>query len=499
MLQQAIVPSERETCGVESLLHSLGLFSQVANAPPMDIHALARFEKRELAFDWTHMGNSEIRIGELVDVLQGHETLSPPRTGHMGNWSNIIHGRAGSHDYNNLTCGPHRIGHALIFDLNQTESDTPGLGDWSYLPGSKVDRCERKILALSTWDGTNFRRRDRSAPLFVPFALAEIDGALLPLCDLHRRAWGQSAQFPLRVLSSILLLHEGTIRRIVAVLLDDICHQDKPEALLRRVFDRCVSLDGRIERAPLEPVGRGFRMGRNRYASADELVDHVLLPIKIAASPDLLLSEAGELPEQMPMMADPLIMLLEAVLNTHYPDVEEPPRQATRPCNPHLHWGGPAMAGYQPQIRGYFSEHARHLRKLFRPIMRELPEIDPVFFILLPAGVFNLCPHESSPSDVALVNDLLVAVCNQTEGLLGRPAEMSRCIEDVVQQWHQKATSELSSYLLGRFSPIRGTVNSLPEPIEGGLALLASLRNLTLQQASMTMGAIRRLSWPMPC
>ena len=108
-------------------------------------------------------------------------------------------------------------------------------------------------------------------------------------------------------------------------------------------------------------------------------------------------------------MAPTLLTLLEAVLNTHYPDVGVPPPGPPRACNPHLHWGGPKMGGYQPQLRGYFAEHARHLRKLFRPVIEDLPEVEPVFFVLLPAAVFNLCPHEALSRDIVMMDRLMTA------------------------------------------------------------------------------------------
>lgn len=495
MFQQDLSGAASIADDVEPLLRSLGMFDQVANASPLDGRTMLRFQKRELAFDWTHMGNSEISVGRLIAVLQGHASLSPPRTGHLGNWHNIVHGRAGSYDYNHITCGRLGIGHALLFDLNQTESETPGKGDWAYMPGSLLRHTKRQILSLRTWDGQAFRLRSRESPLFTPFTLTDVDGQQLPLTAFHRRNCGLLPDFQFRYLSSTFMALQGTICRVLTVLLEDIVRQEKPEPMLRRLFDRVVSLDGRVERAPLALAPGGFRMGERYYAGVGELIEHALLPIRVAASPDEFPSWVRDLPDQMPLIAAPLLILLEAVLNTHYPGIEEPPAYATSPCNPHLHWGGPAMAGYQPQIRGYFYDHTRHLRKLFRTVVRELGDIDPVFYILLPAAVFNLCPHGSSPQDLALVNDLLEKIYSTTRNLTGRPAEMNRSIEATVQQWHTSTKDLLSSYIAMRFSPQQGRINSLPTSAEGELILLPGFTRLTIQQASMTMGAIKRLQW----
>lgn len=495
MRQQPVSKLPSEADSVEPLLQSLGLFEQVANTPPLDWRKMLRFQERQLAFDWAHMGNAEITLGQLIATLQGEVFLSPPRTGHLGNWSNIVKGRACTHDYNNLTCGRHRIGHALIFDFNQTESDTPGLGDWSYLPGSLVDRCERRPLELLTWDGRTFRRRGRSAPRFTPFTLTSFDGHLVPLVSLHRNACRRLEHFEFRFLSQTLLRQEGLIRRVLEVLLTYARSQEKPEAVLRRLFDRRVNLDGCVERVSMKLLGRGFRMADTCYAGLEDFIDHALLPLQAAASPDDFPAQVKDLPSHMPMMAPTLLTLLEAVLNTHYPDIDGPPPGSPRPCNPHLHWGGPAMGGYQPQLRGYFAEHARHLRKLFRPVIDEILEVEPVFFVLLPAAIFNLCPHEALSRDVVLMDRLMTAVSRKAGPLLGRPAEMCRCIEQTVSDWQIGARNELSPYIVNRIAPRPGVVCSLPHPIEGELALLPSFLRLTLQQASMTMGALKRVRW----
>lgn len=495
MQQQPVSTLPSEADSPEPLLQSLGLFDQVANTPPLDWRKMLRFEERQLAFDWAHMGNSEITLAQLVATLQGEAFLSPPRTGHLGNWSNIVHGRACTHDYNNLTCGRHGIGHALIFDINQTESDRPGVGDWSYLPGSLVERGERRPLDLATWDGQSFRRRNRSVPRFTPFTLASLDGGLVPLVSLHRDACRQLPGFEFRFLSPALLRQEGLFRRVLEVLLIHARSREKPEALLRRLFDRRVWLDGRVERVSLELSGRGLRMADRSYAGIDDFIDQALLPLQVAASPDDLPARVKELPACMPMMAPTLLTLLEAVLNTHYPDVGAPPPGPPRACNPHLHWGGPKMGGHQPQLRGYFAEHARHLRKMFRPVIEDLPEVEPVFFVLLPAAIFNLCPHEALARDVVLMDRLMTAVSRKAGPLLGRPAEMCLSIEQTVGDWQTGARNELSPYIVNRFAPRPGFVCSLPHPIEGELALLPSFLRLTVQQASMTMGAIKRLRW----
>ncbi len=482
----------------EALLRSLGLFDQVANKPKLDERSLNRFAARELSFDWVHMGQSELTLRDLLQTLRLHEALLPPRTGHIGNWSNIVHGRAGARDYNSLTTCSGGIGYPLLFDFNQTEGGAPGQGDWSYMPGSIVERSERQKLPLFTWDGSAFARRDRSDPLFTPFVMTEHEGEVMPLTRLHRLRCESLLQVDFRFQSDLLLQHREQVERILHVLLNAARRDENPDALLRRLFDRIACRDGRVARTHLVRRGSGFQMGEVRYDSAKQLIEHSRFPIVAAGRPQAFGESIQDYPDQMPLMSAPLFVLLLAVLNSHFPNVEEPPPQLTRPCNPHLHWGGLPMAGYPPRDRGYFFESTRHLRKLFRPVIEEVPEISPVFLVLLPAGVFNLCPHETFPRDIQLMADLLSAVRRESDALLGKPADMSRRIEATVEAWQARVADDLSPYLIGRFAPRPGVILSLPEPVTGGLLLLPEFLDLTIQQASMTMGALSRAVWQTP-
>ena len=152
------------------------------------------------------------------------------------------------------------------------------------------------------------------------------------------------------------------------------------------------------------------------------------------------------------------------------------------------------MAGYQPTIRGYFNEYPRHLRKLFDPLLREIDEIDPTLFVLLPAGIFNLCPHESLPRDIALMDELMTVVKRDAGGLIGRPAEMNRQIVKTVDDWLASCRHALSEYMMGRFAPRPGIISSMPGASDGRFVLLDSFNALTVQQASMTMGALVALT-----
>ncbi len=237
-------------------------------------------------------------------------------------------------------------------------------------------------------------------------------------------------------------------------------------------------------------------MNSVHYSGVEEVIDHAWLPISMAAQPERLLEQIGDLPAQMPLLANSLVQLLKSVLYSHYPTIGEVPRELSRPCNPHLHWGGIPMAGYPPRARGYFSSLTKYLRKLFRPVIRELPEVAPVFNVLLPAAVFNLCPQRSLPGDVDCLARLMSRVRDETTTLIGRPEIMRQRIEQIVEDWRPKAEKTLSDYMIDHFAPRPGVASSLPEPVEGEPVMLESFCDLTVQQASMLMGALSAAQWP---
>lgn len=492
-MSQRVAAEQNKQGSIEPLLHALGLFDQAANN--LTEQSIERFSKRELAFDWIHMGNSRIQVGQLIEALRGTLNLLPPRTGHIGNWENMVQGCAGPRDYNNITCGEQGIGYPLLYDFNQTETDVPGVGDWSYLPGSIVKGGQRQPLELFTWDVRNFKRRERDEPLFTPFTVASIEGQLIPLCKLHRDRCGSLGNFDFHFLSTVLARKQHLARKVLRAFLEHARRMNTSEHFLKLIFDRSVGTDGKIARDVLEISGHGFKMGSRLYASIDDIIEHAMIPIIAAASPEGFIDSVSELPSQMPFPSIAIFHLLMAILHTHYPDISNVPPSMTRPCNPHVHWGGIPMAGSPPKTRGFFRGKSGDLRKLFPLVISEFREIDPVLYILLPAGIFNLCPHGAYPADVELSQELFDRVHRETDHLAHNPDEMAKRLERVAATWQATAIATLSSYFASRFSTCPNTMTALPNHAGSGLLLLPSFLTLSVQQTSMVLGALSPLNW----
>src|SRR5689334_16941075 len=85
----------------------------VADTPDRDGNQAA-------AFRWAHMGHSDLSVRALLTTIREAAGLHPPRTGHVGNWNDIVAGRAGAMDFNQGAC-VHGSAYALLYPFNKTE------------------------------------------------------------------------------------------------------------------------------------------------------------------------------------------------------------------------------------------------------------------------------------------------------------------------------------------------------------------------------------------
>ena len=61
----------------------------------------------------------------------------------MGNWEEIVQGRARVMDFNKAICAS-GLGYPLIYCFNQTEDEALLAGDWAYLPGPWWSRASAR-------------------------------------------------------------------------------------------------------------------------------------------------------------------------------------------------------------------------------------------------------------------------------------------------------------------------------------------------------------------
>ncbi len=419
-----------------------------------------------VSFDTAHLGLSALRIGAVLEAVRG-EVI--PRTGHLGNWTDIARGRAGALDFNQVICGG-GLGYPLVYAFNQTE--TEDAGDTVYLPGSIVEHGRREVLTLSTWDGSAFARRDRSRPLLCPLVMTEHG----PLVDVHRKRLAR-LPWPAKLEAALIVEHGETMRAMLLALLAS-------GVALADVITHAVALDGSVTRCTVIRDGAGFALDGCLYPSAEALVDHALLLYQAVVEPAALFDRIASLPARLPKIANLLGRVLLAAIA---PRAGEG-RGAT---NVHLHWGARDMAGYPPRQKGFFAVRARtrSLRLICDVLVRELA-IPPITFALLPAAIFMLFPTTAHPRDGELLAGLFAAVADAAPDRGEPAAALAKRVELVTRTWLGREGAQLSAYFTARFRPRSGLLavasgHAPATPIEP-----AGFRELTVRQACMIVGTL---------
>jgi hypothetical protein len=474
--------------GPVELVERLVAWSDGANGG-LDASRLPHFRSRALAFDHLHLGHTDVRIGALLDVIENTPHLLPPRTGHLGNWGEIVAGRAGAMDFNSAICAQ-GYGYPLIYAFNQTEDAGLTAGDWAYLPGSLVEDGQRTALPLYTWNGTEFEERDRDRPRFVPFTLTEVAGRRRSLAELHWARMQQYPDFDFRLEAAAVNDAAELVRRILLHLVEAAAAAPNQRRAFQDLFSHQVRRDAGVSRVEVERSGEGYVMGAIRYRSTEALVEAAMVPFAAVTRPAEVLARMPALPDGFPLVSNLLSGVLSAILCTHYPGARIVRERMTQPFNPHVHWGARAMAGYPPVRRGYFTERStlKSYRRICTMLVDAFDEIDPLVVVLAPAAVFSLCPRDQSPQDAARVSELIERVITGTPALLGD--DLQAAVDAHVADWLATARREVSAAFMRRFAPRQGvlsgsTLNSRTAPLEP-----AGFRDLTFRQACAIVGAL---------
>lgn len=444
------------------------------------------------SFDWTHLGQSELSIGALVHLLRDEPLLSPPRSGHIGNWEDIALGRAGAMDFNHAICSK-KLGYPLIYAFNQTEDDALASGDWVYLPGSLASRGARVSLPLSTWDGVRFVRRSREHPLFVPFVMTELGGETLPLTQVHWRRMQAISHLRFRLEAAILHSQRARLTPMLAALLEAAAHRDNPRRAFGDLISHVASLDGRVARSSIRRDAAGYWLDDDNFPSTEALVEAIFLPVAAVAEPGEFFDRIGRLRRRLPIMSGLLAGVFSAILATHYPDVAFDRDTMARPYNLHFHWGARDMAGYPPRRKGYFAERTttRSIRQICDTLISEFSDFDPLFFILMPAAVFMLCPADVHRGDSEALASLFSLVREGTAAYAGTTDDrMMGEVDRIVHAWLVTAQAKLSPYFLNRFNARRGVLHETEVPEASRAAEPDGFLELSLRQACMIVGAL---------
>lgn len=449
--------------------------------------------KTSFSFAWINLANKPLKISKLFDFINYNPYVVPPRTGHIGNWNDIVDGYIGCRNDNTIICSQEKIGYPLIFDLTQTEDRLMKNGDLTYLPGSIIEHGNRRLITCFTWDGNNFIERSRENSLFVPFVLTKINGTFISIIKLHQNRCEKYKDINFTMFSSIVFEKKEFIKEILSSLIEDIMKEDKPEHTLKLIVDRIVRLDGQVFRDNIKINNNCFYVGETIYDNVSSLVDAIIYPYMAAADPDKFFFNIKTMPNYMPLLSNHLSVILTSILYTHLPNNwdNNKPTLSSEKCNTHIQWGGIAMAGYPPKDLGYFHREVRYIRAIHRRILKLFDDIDPIYFILLPSSIFLLWPNDCYPKDLAFVEELIYMTNKEAENLsaLSKKSLYNK-INTTVIGFTKESEDQLSDLFKNRFTSNKPSIFSKNKVTKNIFLEPKGFRDLTLQHTSMIISSL---------
>lgn len=448
--------------------------------------------KTSFSFAWVNLANKPLKLSKLFEFIKYNPYVVPPRTGHVGNWNDIIDGYISYRNDNTIICSQEKTGYPLIFDLTQTEDMLMKTGDLTYLPGSVIDQGNRRLLTYFTWDGNNFIERSRENSLFVPFVLTKVNDTLIPIIKVHQDRYKKYEHINFIMFSSVILKKREFIKKILNAVIDDIIKEDKQEHELKFIINRVVTLDGQVFYNNVRINDNCFYVGETKYDNVSSLVDAILYPYMAAANPDEFFSNIKNMPNCMPLLSNHFSVILTSILYTHLPNNWDNSKSilASYNCNTHIQWGGIEMAGYPPRDLGYFHREVRYVRTIHRRILKLFDNIEPIYFILLPSSIFLLWPNDYHPKDLVLIEELIYMI-NIEESLSGLSHKaLYNKINDKVNNWIKKVENQLSDLFKNRFISNKPSIYSNYKVKKNIFLEPKGFSDLTIQQASMLVSSL---------
>jgi hypothetical protein len=387
-------------------------------------------------------------------------------------------------DFNYAICASD-LGYPLITGFSFTET-SDGRGDGVYMPGSIISHGERKALSLFSWNGRSFEKRSRELPLFCPLVLAEREGNLEPLVQLHWRRMTAIADLHYELEAAIVLQGQAHVKDWLSVLFES-SPVDADGYLHTDIVSKMVTLDGLAHPCRLRRIGKRYECFGSSFQSTASLVECALIPLQALVHPNTFFHSIRNMPASLPILSGRMMVILLSLLGADVSDT--PLRLNSQPFDVHLHWGARHMAGYPPRVRGYLSTASsqRRLQRIFRTLANNHKAIRPIKFVLLPAAVFMLHPTDAH-QDAEPLEELFEAVTNIDIDVKVE-SEMQSVIDACVKNWLYRNSSCLSSYFLNRFLPKAGVLHSAPIPERSHPIEPRGFRSLTFRQACMLVGS----------
>lgn len=425
-----------------------------------------------------HLGTSSRTVEEVLTAVG---QLAPPavRSGHLGNWQEIWAGRVGLVDYNRYICRDLQLGVPLLHAHTFTETADLVEGDTIYLPAGKVEGGRYRRSPILVKVGTAFREVAPDESVCCAFAYVKTDDGVRPLLAARSHEFAGIAGAT--TIPTLLTAHPDLLERALLALVNEAL-ADGSALALDHVLGSSVDLQGRRGGAPRR-VGNEFVVEETTYRTAGHLVAAAIEGLR-CGSLDHLDMHAQSRPagHHLPLLGATAILGLVA----HWD-------RLAMGGGTHAHWGAISMSGYPPMAGGYFGRRAnRRTLRAIAEVLEQLPEFtSAVRFALLPAPLLSLLAPVDFDNDVAAVEELAHTVRATTNPPTADPTDALAAITGVVRSWVGTHEPLLSDYYRNRFGRKRSVYNGSDMlPVDGRPAALGSIGELTMQQASMVVGAL---------
>lgn len=430
------------------------------------------------SFAWNNIANADVHICNVLDAIVC-DNVRVPRTGHLGDWSDIFASKAGSLDYNHAICLTSNAGYPLIFDLNQTENTDLNKGDIIYLPGSLIKSgIQTKKLNLECFEHGKFVPVNRQYSYFCPYLVVNQEGQKIPLTSFHRKNAQAFQTIPLIYQSEYLLAHEPLLVKAIEVMFQHLMSMEQPKRLLNSFIDRSISKNAIVERKSIQLSGETLTVGNTCYRSMKEIVDSILTPLKLANGQLNPLTYLSEAPNEIPLLSN---HAMHALLSICHPQFSLATKSKQFPIiNIHVQWGAIGMSGIPPYKKSYFNDNAKRVRSIFDVWVGALEEVSPTLFVVLPSAPFSLLPRCEDKRDTDIVTTLFDAVAAESEP----DPDTIRAI------LHDSNIKQTSAYYQSRFFKLRSPLHNISNMSDSKLACLDSFSQLSFRTATTLMGEL---------
>jgi hypothetical protein len=425
-----------------------------------------------------HLGMSGRTVREVLAAVSSLPRAAV-RSGHIGNWTDVWRGRVGIVDYNRYICRDLGLGVPVLHAHTFTETRDLNDGDTIYLPGGRIVQGRYERLDLFVKEGTRFRPVADGESVCCAFAFVRGEDGIEPLLAVRTR---EVDGIPGAGTIPTLLTSDGRLLRDALTALVTAADGGAGGLTLEQVFGSSVNRQG-LRGGPPRRSGSGFEVEGTRYGSSSALVEAAVMALEYGSTGHLdHHAQAQPTGEYLPLLGAAALLTLTAHWDCRGGS-----------DGVHAHWGAISMSGHPPLSQGYFGRQAtRRLVRLVGEAMRPVLDLPcDVRFALLPAPLLSLLPPAEFVADCEAVDELFRRVLERTTPPGADPSAAQEQISQVVTDWLAGHEGVLSDYYLSRFRAARSIVTEARRvPDDGSPADVARLGQLTMQQASMVLGAL---------